>query len=332
MMKQVQFSPLQSKDCKQMASLFEQRQIDEIKVFQFLEDTVYQKNDIVHQLDHFFNHEQTMGIGAFRDDVLIGYLFGYQKSNRSKDSIIVVPYLGLAIHQTDDELLIKMIYQEVSKLWLKNGCATHHITTPLGNKTYMNALLHLSFAYDQAYAILDVNDYKQFPLNHEIDIKKATVNDQDVLEGMSSIIQSHQHDSPVYGPYHQEVLELFKQGYRNLVTDEDIIDVWIASYDEKPAGFQVMELSEKGPMTPSDTAELSVQGTIESFRGLGIGKSLMNQGITDIKTKGYRYVSTDWVISNLTSSSFWPSCGFIPYAYRMTRTIDTRYIHPKVLT
>jgi len=44
-----------------------------------------------------------------------------------------------------------------------------------------------------------------------------------------------------------------------------------------------------------------------------------------IKEKGYGNITTDWRITNLASSTFWPKCGFKPVAYRMVRFIDSNY-------
>jgi ribosomal protein S18 acetylase RimI-like enzyme len=59
--------------------------------------------------------------------------------------------------------------------------------------------------------------------------------------------------------------------------------------------------------------------------GSGVGKKLMNEGCRVIKEKGYGSITTDWRITNLASSTFWPKCGFKPVAYRMIRFIDTNY-------
>lgn len=65
-------------------------------------------------------------------------------------------------------------------------------------------------------------------------------------------------------------------------------------------------------MTPDNGVELSISGSCGSQRGNGVGKKLMNEGYRIMKEKGYDYITADWRIMNLTSSTFWPKCGFKP--------------------
>lgn len=78
-------------------------------------------------------------------------------------------------------------------------------------------------------------------------------------------------------------------------------------------------------MTPDDVIVLDVAGTVYSQMGSGIGKKLMNEGCRIMKERGYGNIKTDWRITNLASSLFWPKCGFKPVAYRMARYIDKDY-------
>lgn len=78
-------------------------------------------------------------------------------------------------------------------------------------------------------------------------------------------------------------------------------------------------------MSPDDVIELCVAGTYSFHMGSGIGKKLMNEGYRIFREKGYSYIITDWRMTNLASSTFWPKCGFKPIAYRMVRHIDRNY-------
>jgi ribosomal protein S18 acetylase RimI-like enzyme len=76
-------------------------------------------------------------------------------------------------------------------------------------------------------------------------------------------------------------------------------------------------------MAPDYGVELSIAGTYYSKMGSGVGKKLMNESYRVMKEKGYNSIITDWRITNLASSTFWPKCGFKPIAYRMARCIDS---------
>ena len=99
----------------------------------------------------------------------------------------------------------------------------------------------------------------------------------------------------------------------------------LAEKDGEAVGFHMYDTASPGIMTPDDAVELCVAGTLPGYRRCGVGQSMMNAGCRMMREKGYRYITTDWRITNLASSTFWPKSGFQPLAYRMARVIDPNY-------
>ena len=58
--------------------------------------------------------------------------------------------------------------------------------------------------------------------------------------------------------------------------------------------------------------------------GAGIGTLLTRHGLAHARDIGHRDCLADWRSANLLASRFWPSQGFQPAAYRLSRRIDTR--------
>jgi ribosomal protein S18 acetylase RimI-like enzyme len=77
-------------------------------------------------------------------------------------------------------------------------------------------------------------------------------------------------------------------------------------------------------MVPHNCLELGVGATIPIARGKGIGQALTDVGLMDVRESGYRYVVTDWRMTNIQSSSFWPKQGFKETAYRLIRKVEPR--------
>lgn len=79
-------------------------------------------------------------------------------------------------------------------------------------------------------------------------------------------------------------------------------------------------------MIPEKCIELVVAGTIPEVRGQGVGSLLTHKGFSYASEKGYKYCITDWRMTNILASRFWPKQGFRPIAYRLNRKIDSRII------
>ena len=323
-MNNCEFRSITINDIPVMTDLLIDRQNLESKVFPFLKNSCLNVKYITERLEELFNDSKVIGIGAFVNDELVGYIMGEIKFNNRIGRAAWVPYDGIAIREDQSSELIRHLYAKASVLWLEQGCFSHYTLVPIANTVYYEAFLKLSFAIEQVHAVMKIEEYKPFENAADADIRLANKMDSEVLGKMSSIISTFQNSAPVFIPALPEVLVNIKRAFKGLGEEEDVI-VFIAEKDKKELGFQEYEMITPNLMTPDDGIELCTAGTYSSQMGSGIGKKLMNEGCRVIKEKGYGSITTDWRINNLASSTFWPKCGFKPVAYRMIRFIDTNY-------
>ncbi|WFA09276.1 hypothetical protein [Tissierella sp. Yu-01] len=320
-MKICEFRPIGIGDIPAMVDLLVCRQNLESKVFPFLKNSCLNTKHITDLLEKLFVNSKAIGIGAFANDQLVGYIIGKIMIDNGRGRHIWVPYEGIAIRMDQPSELIRNLYANVSILWLEQGCFSHYTLVPLGNQVYYEAFLQLSFFIQQVHAIMNIEDYKPFEKVSDADIRLANKKDSEAMGRMSSIIHSHQNSAPVFEPALPEVVVQIKEGYKRLVEDDEAMII-IAEKDMKELGFQVYEPITSDLMAPDDGVELSIAGIYPSLMRSGVGKKLMNVGSRVVKEKGYNNIITDWRITNLASSTFWPKCGFKPIAYRMVRYID----------
>lgn len=322
-MNNYEFRAITINDVPVMTDLLIDRQNLESKVFPFLKNSCLNVKYITDKLEELFANSKVIGIGAFVNDELVAYIMGEIKINNRIGRCAWVPYEGIAIRRDQSSELIRYLYAKVSVLWLEQGCFSHSTLVPIGNTVYYEAFLQLSFAIEQVHAVMNIEEYKPFENVADVDVRLANKMDSEALGRMSSIISKYQNSAPVFIPALPEVVASIKEGFKGLVEGDDI--VLIAEKDKKELGFQDYEIITPNLMTPDNVVELCVAGTYSSQMGSGIGKKLMNEGCSIIKEKGYSNITTDWRITNLASSTFWPKCGFKPVAYRMARYIDSNY-------
>ncbi len=323
-MKICEFRPIDIGDVPAMVDLLICRQNLESKIFPFLKNSCLNTKHITDLLEKLFINSKVIGIGAFVNDELVGYIIGKIKIDNGRGRHIWVPYEGIAIRKDQPSELIRNLYAKVSILWLEQGCFSHYTLIPLGNQVYYDAFLQLSFFIQQVHGIMNIEDYKPFENVSDADIRLANRMDSELMGRMSSIIYSHQNSAPVFEPVLPEVIVKIKEGYKRIVDDDEAMII-IAEKDMEELGFQVYEPITSDLMAPDDGVELSIAGIYPSQMRSGVGKKLMNEGSRIVKEKGYNNIIIDWRITNLASSTFWAKCGFRPIAYRMVRCIDSNF-------
>lgn len=323
-MKNYDFKSITINNIPAMTDLLIGRQNLESRLFPFLKNSCLNVTYITDKFEKLFVDGKVIGTGAFVNDELAGYLIGLIRIDTRNGRYASVPYEGVTIGTDQPSDLIKYLYAKASVLWLEQGCFEHSALVPIANTLYYDAFLQLSFAIEQVHAVMNVEEYKPFKGATDVDIRLANKMDSEAMGRMSSIISQYQNSAPVFIPALPEVVARIKEGFKGLVEEgEDII--LIAEKDKKELGFQDYEITAPNLMTPNNSVELCVAGTYPSQMGSGIGKRLMNEGCRTIKERGYGHIVTDWRITNLASSTFWPKCGFKPVAYRMARYIDRNY-------
>ena len=323
-MKDYQFRAITGQDIPSMTRLLMARQERESQLFPFLKNSFLQTGRIAEQLQSLLASGNALGMGVFFHGQLVGYLVGTIRIDTRTGRCVVVPYEGAAIAEDQPTELIRHLYAEASVPWLDHGCFTHSAFVPLAASRYLEAFSKLSFGMEQVYAVLDLEEYRPFKKAAEVGIRLATEEDSEMMGRMASIISKHQNAAPTFIPVFPEILAEIREGFQRSLQDQDTV-VLLAEKDGEAVGFHMYIAASPSIMAPDRSVQLVVAGTVQGHRRSGIGQSLMDAGCRMMQDKGYRYVTTDWRITNLASSTFWPKCGFRPIAYRMARAIDPNY-------
>jgi GNAT superfamily N-acetyltransferase len=322
-MKNIKFIQIDKTALSSMVPILHTRQLKVLEKHPYLNKEKVTDPYITSLLEKAFNEHKIVGTGAYEGDELIGYLFAQIKFDETRGKHAWVPLEGMAIKQGQSAELIRSLYTEVSRLWLNYGCFAHYVLAPTGDNRFVDALLRLSFGFEQIHGVLDISRFEKALHNEDVSIRIGTEDDGELIGSMSDIIFSYQNDSPVYAIALPETIIDIRKGYQEIAIDEEAF-LLVAELNGQPAGFQAYWPIETHLMVPEKTYELSVAGTVSAFMGNGIGKALMNKAVHLLEDKEVKYIITDWRITNLASSSFWPKCGFTPLYHRLQRTIDSR--------
>lgn len=278
-------------------------------------------------LEAEWSKSNTKGFAALEDEKLVAYVIGNTSVDNFRGRSGFVNYPGMAIADNQSEELYRVLYTLVAEEWVNKGYFNHFVFVPAGNQAVIESWFKLGFTYQQVYSLLDLRTKEiNVKPNEKIKIRKGVKTDSDELRNVAEWISIHQAKAPAWSPTMPEDLEEIREGYSEIVTDEEA-SIWFAIENDRIVGLEAfwpLEASENNMIIPDNCIELKVGATKADKRKLGIGTMLTSYCLDEVKAMGYDYCLTDWYMLNLLSSTFWPKMGFKPVMHRLTRKVDSR--------
>ncbi|MED4583416.1 GNAT family N-acetyltransferase [Brevibacillus choshinensis] len=270
------------------------------------------------------------GVAAIEKGSLIGYLFGGKVENSTRGRHVWVSLAGHGIAGDQHAELYKDLYAAASQHWVDEGYFAHYSLVPANDTALVNTWFCLGFGHEQVHGSLPLHSFHE-PVVADmrvpnVQLRLATPKDRQAMADVSQLIRTYQAAAPTFGVALPEDAQKIRDGYSQLVDDPDV-DLWLVEKEGQVLSFQAYFPAEEEPsamLVPANGIELGVAATQPEYRGLGFNHALTQHGLMHAKAKGMEYVLTDWRMTNLQSSRYWPRQGFLPIAYRLSRFIDPR--------
>jgi ribosomal protein S18 acetylase RimI-like enzyme len=258
------------------------------------------------------------GAIAFRDGEAVGYLVGAPADDEVWGANEWVEIAGHAVEEAE---VVRDLYAAVAARWLDEGRRRHYALVPASDAELLDAWFRLSFGQQQAHAIRELTA-EPWPAG----VRKAETRDLDALVELAPLLNDVQLRAPVFSERRLEwdFDELRREFESDLANDE--IGTLVAELDGRTVGlFQVapLELSSMhvGLGRPERSCYLSFAVTLPEVRGSGAGVALTNASRAWGHEAGYESMVTDWRVTNLLASRFWPKRGFRPTFVRLHRSV-----------
>lgn len=278
----------------------------------------------------------TSGVAAWQDGRLAGYLIGQARFDTLRGRHVWIQLPGHALAADAPPSLYADLYAAAGPVWLALGAFDHYIMTPAGDRAALEVWFSLSFGQEQVHAMRSLAEPLPGPADLPgVVIRRATPDDRNAfVEEMSLILARHLAGPPVWGVFLPETMPELREGFAELLTDENVY-VWLAESDgETGDEGRILGYQAYLPASPSDdnliipladrTIVLEVGATRPEARGRGIGRALSAAGLAAAAAAGYRVCVADWRTTNLEAQRFWPGMGFRPAVYRLTRKVEPR--------
>ena len=272
------------------------------------------------EVEQAWRVEGASGTAALRDGRVVGYLIGTPREVEVWGENVWVELAGHAVEEPED---IRDLYAEAAARWVEEGRTRQYALVPASDSGLLDAWSRLGFGQQHAHALQEVTP-REVALPPGVEIREPREEEIEELIEVGLALPGHQSRSPVFStigrPTREEVRE---EWVSTLAGDEE--HVLVAYQDGKPvAVWSVMPVEvssqHRGLGRPERAAFLGFASTLPEFRGSGLGLALTDASFNWAAENGYEVMVTDWRVTNLLSSRFWPKRGF-PVFLRLYRSI-----------
>lgn len=270
------------------------------------------------ELEALWRADDTPGAVALRDGRVVGYVIGVRKSDVIWGSNVWVDPAGHAVAHAEDA---RDLYAAAAALWVEEGRGAHYAVVPAADPDLVDAWFRVGFGQQHAFGIRELSE-QAWPEG----VREAEPRDVDELVQLAPLLASHQMLSPVFSrraPDEDED-ELRREIEEDLASPT--AGNLVAEREGRIVGnFLVVPLEassmHSGLTRPEGVSYLAWAATLPEVRGSGTGLALTQACFAWAHDRGYEAMVTDWRVTNLLSSRFWPRRGFRPTFLRLHRLV-----------
>ena len=262
------------------------------------------------------------GAAALRDGTLVGYLTGAPREREIWGDNVWVEAAGHAARQSED---VRDLYASAASTWVETGWTRHYVLVPATDTELVDAWFRLGFGQQQAHGVQEISGGREPRVPAGFEIRAPREDDVEALIAVDAALPVHQRSSPIFsGVSLPSDDEIRSEWHSTLAGSEETVligldngrpvAVWSYSPTASSAHYH-------GLMEPEEAAYLAFASTLPESRGSGIGVALTDAVLALAAEEGYSAMVTDWRVTNLLASRFWPRRGFRQAFLRLYRSI-----------
>jgi ribosomal protein S18 acetylase RimI-like enzyme len=262
-------------------------------------------------------NEGSAGVVALRDGRLVGYLVGAPLNDEIWGANEWVEFAGHAVEEAE---VARDLYAALAARWVEEGRTRHYLLVPAADAALVDAWFRLGFGQQQAMGIREV-PAEPWPER----VRAAESRDVDALVELAPRLREHQGSAPVFSAGRDwDLVDLHAEIEQESADDK--IGSLVVEVDGRIAGNLVVAPVEASGMhadlaRPERACYLAFAVTDPEVRGSGVGLALTQACFAWAHEQGYETIVTDWRVTNLLASRFWPRRGFRTTFLRLYRSI-----------
>jgi GNAT superfamily N-acetyltransferase len=273
------------------------------------------------ELEAAWRRPDASGAAALRAGTLVGYLIGAPRDPSWGANV----WVELAGHAVDEAEVVRDLYATAASRWVDEGRTRHYAFVPASDEPLVTAWFRLGFGQQQAHGLREIPNEVDVIPTEGIQIRGPDPAEIETLIDIELALPEHQRASPVFSGVSLATREESRAEWLStLAGDEE--QIFIGVYRGRPVACWALVPPERSPdhhglLRPEGASYLGFASTLPEARGSGVGIALTNASLAWARQQGYASMVTDWRVTNLLSSRFWPHRGFRETFWRLYRSI-----------
>jgi GNAT superfamily N-acetyltransferase len=226
--------------------------------------------------------------------------------------------VGIAGHAVaGDTESVRDLYAAAAQRWVDKGLTMHAVFVPSHDAELVDAWFRLSFGAAAALATRETGPEQEF--DGGVEVRDGTPGDFAEAARLELEMSASMQPSPSFSDVplqtHEEVLAEWQEG------DNSEYELFVAERDGRIVGQFLLYRRPPDLRVPENGIDLAQASTDPSARGTGVGRALTAHVIRWAHDHGHPVMTTDWRMTNLWASRFWPRRGFRTTFLRLYRSI-----------
>jgi ribosomal protein S18 acetylase RimI-like enzyme len=265
------------------------------------------------QIESEWQSEGASGVFASRGGEPVGYLVGFLNPRFGFR-------VGIGGHAVrGDAEVARDLYAAVAGTWRDAGSPHHDVFVPISETALVDAWFRLSFG---AGAVLAMRATTVEPaVEAGVVIRPGTPDDVEAAALLDRELGVSLQPAPSFSSVDIESVEEYIAEWQGTWDDPQFTH-FVAERDGRVVGHSLLYKRPADLRVPTDSIDLANAATFPDARGSGVGRALTAHVITWAHEHGYPTMVTDWRMTNVLASRFWPKRGFRPTFVRLYRNLS----------
>jgi GNAT superfamily N-acetyltransferase len=210
------------------------------------------------------------------------------------------------------------LYAAAAERWVDEGYTKHAVFVPSHDTELVDAWFRLSFGASAVLALRETGP--EGPFDGGVEIRHGTEADFDEAARLHREMSAAMAPSPSFSDVPPQTQEEVAAEWHEDERPEDY-ELFVAERDGCIVGHILLYRRPPDLRVPENSIDLSQGSTEPEARGTGVGRALTEYVLTWAHENGIPVMTTDWRMTNLWASRFWPRRGFRPVFMRLYRHI-----------
>ncbi|MFL5960809.1 MAG: GNAT family N-acetyltransferase [Gaiellaceae bacterium] len=268
------------------------------------------RSDLAAQIEK--ERENATGAVALEDGAVTGFLLGQRRENFMGAHV----WSHVAGHAVRDPELVRDLYAVAAQRWVDDGLTRHFVFVPSHDAALIDAWFRLSFGASAALALRETTPEE--PFDAGVEIRHGTRDDYPEAARLELEMSRSMQPSPSFsGIELQTTEEVLAEWFE----DEGEFELFVAEREGRIVGQFLLFRRPPDLRVPDRSIDLAQASTEPEVRGTGVGRALTAHVIRWAYEHGHPTMTTDWRMTNLWASRFWPGRGFRAVFLRLYRSI-----------